>query len=252
LQKTFDSVFAQTFKDFEYIVMDGGSKDGSKEIIEKNADKINYWVSEKDKGVYNAMNNGIAKADGEYLLFLNSGDHLIHENILQEVVVNLSAGIVYGNILLVESDAKSWTGHYPDKLSFQSLMEFALPHSASFIKRAVFEKVGLYDENMKICSDWKFFLDAVAKHNVSYKHLDKTISVFYLDGMSSMEQNKSIIEKEKSAALQKDYPIFVQLNDELAELKERHRNQVKELIAKVALRLRSTRFTKNIKWLQRL
>jgi hypothetical protein len=67
-----------------------------------------------------------------------------------------------------------------------------------------------------------------------------------------MEQNKSIIEKEKSAALQKDYPIFVQLNDELAELKERHRNQVKELIAKVALRLRSTRFTKNIKWLQRL
>jgi hypothetical protein len=73
---------------------------------------------------------------------------------LQEVVVNLSAGIVYGNILLVDSDAKSWTGYYPDKLSFQSLMEFALPHSASFIKRTVFDKVGLYNENMKICSDW--------------------------------------------------------------------------------------------------
>ncbi len=109
LQKTFDSVFEQTFKDFEYIIVDGGSTDGSEEIIERNRDKINYWVSEKDKGVYHAMNKGMAKASGDYLLFLNSGDHFKDENILLEVMPELDGtGIVYGNIFLVESLTKSW------------------------------------------------------------------------------------------------------------------------------------------------
>ena len=82
LQKTFDSLFEQIFKDFEQIVIDGGSTDGSRELIETNVDKISYWVSEKDSGIYNAMNKGIIKATGDYLLFLNSGDHLLHKNIL--------------------------------------------------------------------------------------------------------------------------------------------------------------------------
>src|SRR5215213_3812369 len=84
LQKTFDSVFNQTFTDFEYIIIDGGSSDGSEEIIKENADKFSYWVSEKDDGIYDAMNKGIAKATGDYLLFLNSGDHLLDSSILQK------------------------------------------------------------------------------------------------------------------------------------------------------------------------
>ncbi len=84
---------------------------------------------------------------------------------------------------------------------------------------------------MLICSDWKFFLDAVAKNNVSYKHLDKTISVFYLDGISSIEKNKAIIAKEKSVVLKKEYAIFLQLNEELVALKERHRNRIKESVS---------------------
>ncbi len=74
LQKTIDSVISQTFKDFEWIVIDGGSTDGSKELIEKYSDYISYWVSEPDKGIYNAMNKGIKVAKGDYLEFLNSGD----------------------------------------------------------------------------------------------------------------------------------------------------------------------------------
>ena len=85
LQKTFESVFNQTFQDFEYIVIDGGSTDGSKELIEQYHDKIDYWVSEPDSGIYNAMNKGIVRANGEYLQFLNSGDSLLGENILKNV-----------------------------------------------------------------------------------------------------------------------------------------------------------------------
>ena len=82
LQRTFDSVFAQDFNDFEYIVIDGGSNDGSKELIEENTDKISYWISEPDKGIYNAMNKGIKVANGEYLLFLNSGDKFYNKKSL--------------------------------------------------------------------------------------------------------------------------------------------------------------------------
>ena len=83
-KKTLDSVFRQTGKDFQYIVIDGGSSDGSKELIESNKSKINYWVSEPDKGIYHAMNKGIAKATGEYLLFLNSGDELLNESVIEK------------------------------------------------------------------------------------------------------------------------------------------------------------------------
>ena len=84
LQRTFNSVFNQTWKEFEYVVIDGGSTDGSKELIEKYNDKIDYWVSESDNGIYNAMNKGIKKAKGEYLLFLNSGDNLFNHTVLEE------------------------------------------------------------------------------------------------------------------------------------------------------------------------
>ena len=84
LKRTVESVLNQTWQEFEYIVIDGGSNDGSAEYIESQSEHIDYWVSEPDKGIYNAMNKGIAKARGEYLLFLNSGDHLYSAKVLEE------------------------------------------------------------------------------------------------------------------------------------------------------------------------
>ena len=102
LEKSLKSVTSQDYKDFEYIVIDGGSNDGSKEILEKYSDKINYWVSEPDKGIYNAMNKGIEVANGEYLLFINSGDELFSSGILTEVVPELNgADIIAGNLCTI-------------------------------------------------------------------------------------------------------------------------------------------------------
>lgn len=238
LRKTFDSIFEQTFKDFEQIVIDGGSTDGSSELIKANVDKISYWVSEKDSGIYNAMNKGIVKSTGDYLLFLNSGDHLLHKNILQEVSYNMDGtDIIYGDFFLIESETNSWTGGHPDSLSFNFFVECTLPHSASFIKRSLFEQVGFYDEELLICSDWKFFLDAICRHNASYKHIDKTISVFYLDGISSSASSIEIIKKEKNLVLQRDYPIFMQMNDELTRLKRMKHSKLKKVFKRVSNKL---------------
>ena len=103
LERTFKSVFEQTFQNFEYIVIDGQSIDGSKDLIKANSNKIAYWISEKDHGVYQAMNKGIQQASGEYVLFLNSGDHFTHERILEQTSKELDGtGIVYGNIFLIK------------------------------------------------------------------------------------------------------------------------------------------------------
>ena len=235
LQETFDSVFKQSFSDYEYIVIDGESTDGSKEIIEANKDKISHWVSEKDGGVYHAMNKAIAKASGEYLLFLNSGDHLINNTILNEVSAALDGtDIIYGNIFLIESVTKSWTGNYPARLSFQHFVEGSLPHPASFIRRTVFDTVGLYDESLQICADWKFFLDAICRFNVSYKHLDKTIAVFYLDGLSSTAGSAQIINTEKQSVFQKEYPLFIEMYQQLNQLNTFRNNKLINRFASIA------------------
>ena len=102
LERTINSVVSQTFKDFEWIVIDGGSTDGSKELITQYANHFAYWVSEPDKGIYNAMNKGIKVAKGEYLLFLNSGDWIIDERVAQDFIeTSISADIISGDVCLV-------------------------------------------------------------------------------------------------------------------------------------------------------
>src|SRR5690348_5936351 len=101
LRKTLDSIFTQTFTDYEYIIIDGGSTDGSLEEIKKSQDKLVYWTSEKDEGIYNAMNKGIVKAKGEYTLFMNSGDYLYSEDTLNKVFENANnEDLIYGDAMV--------------------------------------------------------------------------------------------------------------------------------------------------------
>lgn len=207
LEKTIASVLEQTYKNFELVIIDGRSSDGSVSVIEKHKEQLSFSLSEPDTGVYNAMNKGIKNASGEYLLFLNSGDYFINENILENVSKEIDGtDLIYGNIKLVEPSGKSWTGVYPAKLSFDHFVTGSLPHPASFIKKSLFDKVGLYDENLKICSDWKFFLNAVIMHEASYKRIDETIAVFHLDGLSSGKDSELIIAQEKEQVILANYP----------------------------------------------
>lgn len=202
LKRTMLSVFSQTWKEFEYIVIDGGSTDGSKEFIESKNNTIDYWVSEPDYGIYNAMNKGIKVTKGEYLLFLNSGDHFYSDNALSYFIpyLNNNKDILYGNIAV---KAKSeWIKTYPKKLTLQYFINDTLPHPASLIKRVCFGNF-LYDENLKIASDWKFFMLGICKKKLSYLYINKTISTFYLDGISS--KMPQLVEKERKQVLNDEY-----------------------------------------------
>jgi glycosyltransferase involved in cell wall biosynthesis len=215
LQKTISNVFNQTWKAFEYIVIDGGSTDGSLELLDSYGKKIDYWISELDKGVYNAMNKAIQKASGEYLLFLNSGDNFYGDEVLeknQDLISNFD--LIYFNLEVIE-DTKTYIKEYPKILSFAYFVKDTLPHPATFIKKDLFQKVGFYKEDFKIVSDWKFFLDAVCKYKATYLYVDKTLSVFYRDGMSSKPENKNVIYSEKQQVLESDYKPFLQDLDDV-------------------------------------
>ncbi len=207
LQKTIDSVVSQTFKDFEWIVIDGGSTDGSKELIEKYSDHISYWVSEPDKGIYNAMNKGIGVAKGEYLEFLNSGDYLNDHNTLSEFFsVSNQSDILYGNTLL-QSDGK--LVRIPQQKNYLTCYHMAcgtICHPSAFIKKKLFDDFGLYDETLKIVSDWKFFFETIIIRKCSISYYDIDIVVFDNHGISST--NTKQLSDERIYVLKQYLPDY--------------------------------------------
>ncbi|MBS1736015.1 MAG: glycosyltransferase [Bacteroidetes bacterium] len=201
LQKTMQSVFEQTYTDFEYIVIDGGSTDGSKEWIETHRNKLAYCISEKDNGIYHAMNKGIQQAGGEYLLFLNSGDYLLDNKVLENLVKDgVNKDIIYGNIIW-ETNNEYRDGIFPSYLSWRYFREQSLPHQASLIKKTLFENYGLYDESLKIVSDWKHFILAIFKYNCTYQHVDLKVAMCNRNGISCDPKYQSLIKHERESVI---------------------------------------------------
>ena len=192
LQRTIDSVVCQTWRDFEWIVIDGGSTDGSKELLEQYQQHFAYWCSEPDGGVYNAMNKGIARAKGDYLLFLNSGDALYDENVLQTIDdIHSSADIITGQA--IRMDTNELLRQYDKNLLMQLYLD-TLNHQATFIKRELFKDT-CYDESLKIVSDWKFWLEAILWKRASVDVVDIIVTKQDMTGISS-DQKKEYEERE--------------------------------------------------------
>lgn len=219
LKNTIESVFRQSYTDLEYIVVDGGSTDGSKALIKENASKINYWISEPDEGIYHAMNKGIKVAKGDYLLFLNSGDHFYSNKSLSffkpYLLKNDMRDILYGNIL-VKSQIE-FIKTYPEKLTFSYFVKDTLPHPGSLINKKCFNHC-LYDEGLQIVSDWKFFMLGVCKKKYTYKYVNKVISTFYLDGISS--NNIDLVKRERQQVLTKEFFWHLYFNNLLEKVKQ--------------------------------
>ena len=162
LRKTIESVIHQTCQDFEYIVIDGGSTDGSTDVLKEYDAHINYWVSEPDGGIYQGMNKGIKKAQGEYLNFMNSGDCFYDDKRLELVCnTHFDADIIVGSDYYYNSDTRQdFTSNLPPRLSMYSLYKGSFPHQSSFFRRELFNNC-LYDENLRMVSDWKFFIQKI-------------------------------------------------------------------------------------------
>lgn len=208
LQKTMASVFMQTFKNYEYIVIDGGSSDESIAEIEKHTQQLAYWVSEKDKGVYNAMNKGIQRSTGEYLLFLNSGDFLLENNSLYYFFEKDYDQDVLCADIRMNDHPNYWIKKAPDTLSFDFFTTDTLPHQSALIKKELFNRVGLYDESLRFVSDWKFYLNAFCKFDATYLHLPVVTTQYEFRGISSVADNAAALHQERNNVLQTEYALF--------------------------------------------
>jgi len=214
LSKTLESVASQTFTNYEHIIIDGGSTDGSVDIIKDYERKYNgvpghlYWVSEPDKGIYNAMNKGIKVASGEYLEFLNSGDYYFSKHSIMFFNQDLNFDLVFGDDIVEEKDGRRTTIERPDKITINHLLTKTMSHSASFFKNELFVKFGLYNESYKIAADYEFFLK-IFYNGISYLHLNNAITIFETGGISGNPAYDQLRIIEKEAAIKAILPDFI-------------------------------------------
>lgn len=204
LRRTIESVLAQTTHEFEWIVIDGSSTDGSRELIEKNSKHIDYWVSEPDKGIYNAMNKGIKVATGEYFLFLNSGDCFASHDVVEKVLPHLhDDDYIIANV--AESKADGSIGKSTDYAAFINndrnfWYNSTVNHQGMFIKGSCL-KEHPYNENHKIVADWEHVLYQLFVKGGSFRAIN-TLATTYEAGGFSMTNYKKREEERRIVAEQ--------------------------------------------------
>lgn len=264
LRATIDSVAAQTMLDgVEHIIVDGGSTDGSVDVIKEYVQRMDEeglrnkekgkrievkWVSERDRGIYNAMNKGIRMAEGDYCLFLNSGDVLARPDVLSCVLPILSHkpstindkhvayDIYYGDVVKVKGNKKRVL-RYKDQLTADDFVSPypAIHHQAAFIRRDLFESIGLYREDMYIAADWYFFFDAVIMHKASIFHMHDVIAICDMTGLSNTLQKNDPRLMHDAAIRQNAMADYCAVNG--CRLQAINENIIKRYITKIRWRL---------------
>lgn len=183
LEATIRSVRDQTWKNIEYIIVDGGSTDGTLALVEKYRDFVTKWVSEPDKGVYDAMNKGIRMATGDWLYFLGSDD-LLHD---PGVLTRLFDGPFEGNCDLLYGNVKSpaYKGLYDGVFTLEKLLSKNISHQAAFYRKELFQRLGDYDLRYRLHADWDFNLRCFMDKEVRAEYADVLVAEFGAEGMSS-------------------------------------------------------------------
>jgi glycosyltransferase involved in cell wall biosynthesis len=209
LKKTIDSVVSQTFQDFEYIVIDGYSKDESVELI-KQSPRIDYWVSEKDKGIYDAQNKGILQAKGKYLLFLNSGDVFASDDVLKNISKYLAGdkSFYFGNLLL-EKNGVTEKHIAPSIINIDFILNSTLWHPCVFIKADLFKTYGLYNTAFEICGDYEFFVRCLIKPNITTEFINEFVTLFDGNGISNDPTKLELQKQEREKAWQENLSVMV-------------------------------------------
>lgn len=281
LRRTIQSVQAQTFRDFEHIIVDGGSTDDSVDIIRQYADNEairlegykatrqekngkaddtlpNHlitsspitWISEKDRGVYDAQNKGIRLAHGEYCYFLNAGDTFCADDLLERMFSpnslipsspNRLPDILYGNEIIVDGNGQRiGIARGVENPSFVDLYNSCMKHQASFIHRSLFDKYGMYDADMRICSDFDWFFRVIAFHDeVTLQYKDVDIAYFENTGISyhnpelCAKERQQILDCYMSKRMQRDYLLL----GRYTRLSRGGRNKMVKLLLRIANRL---------------
>lgn len=206
LERTLHSIMTQTCRDFEWIVIDGGSTDGSRELIERHQGLMTYWCSEPDRGIYHAMNKGVANTKGEYCLFLNSGDELCDSNVIERLRnIAFSADIVSCDIY-IDGIGRNKLRKSVDNVNAYWIYDNSLYHPSTWIRRSILVECP-YHEEYRTISDWVFFFEAFVLHDCTYQHISFPISVFYKDGLSCNQKYRDMAVADKFNFLKKLFPV---------------------------------------------
>lgn len=201
LEKTILSIVSQTVIDYEFIVIDGGSADNSVDVVKKYENKIKFWVSEKDNGIYDAQNKGVSKATGEYLIFLNSGDSFFDKNVISKFCDFEKANhkkVVYGNTNIIDSDGSSRILCPPQKIDLNFWYANTLNHQAVFMHNSLFQKYGVFSTKYKYASDFEHLFRIFVKEPTEFAYMNELVCNYDNTGLTSKgEFHKLIIEERK-------------------------------------------------------
>lgn len=221
LRKTLASVASQTYANIEHIIVDGASTDGSVDVIKEYENQLNIthstihllWSSEPDNGIYDAMNRGIRKATGEYVQILNSGDLLAAPDVTERMMAALQmkgdgVELLYGNMVKYDYTNNRTLGKSTEvEYSLRQYYTSTMNHDCCYIRRDLFETYGLYDESLKIVSDWKWFLQTIGLGNVKPIYVDIDVTIFDASGIS--ETNLALRNQERRQVLAELMPPAV-------------------------------------------
>lgn len=209
LKKTIASVISQTFSDYEYIIIDGGSCDGSVDEIIPVSDKLAYWVSEPDTGIFNAMNKGIEKSTGDIICFLNSGDQYYSDTAIEMSIVSIAGineycWIYFFDYIHSQSDQNQFQVCSSDVSNKPRLFVKGFGHPSTFYRKEIFNFIGNFDESFKIAADREFYLRAFLKHKLKFAYCSKAVSVFNEGGISTNPKYSRLLMSEEKR-IQKEY-----------------------------------------------
>lgn len=180
----------------EWIIIDGGSTDGSVDFIQQISDRVDVWVSESDGGIYDAMNKGVDKAKGEYVIFMNSGDQFTADILNTELLNTLHADIEYGDCLVTSDHINFSLSKQPANLTFQNFYAGCICHQSTFIRRTL-QTQFLYDSKMRLASCRRFFIDAVVFGAASIQYRPVPIAIYDTNGVSTTQKKRLIEEVDQ-------------------------------------------------------
>ena len=212
LKQTVDSMLEQTVRDYEWIVIDGGSRDGSREFLKEHEARFTYVVSEPDRGIYNALNKGAHLAHGEYLYFLNAGDRLYAPDVLQRMLEAGDADLLYGDVCFCYPDREN-VGRQPEQLTLQYLRKAPLNHQSTLVRRSCFEQLGGFDERFSIAADWRLLLQ-MKLQDCRFLYVPLVVCRYDMSGISAC--SKDLMEADRQQFFRELVPaVYLEVLDEL-------------------------------------
>ena len=221
IKEAMQSVLSQTYSDIEYVVIDGKSKDNTVNLINNYKEKLGYFISEKDNGLYDAMNKGILACTGEVIGILNSDD-LYHDSgvvaaVMEQFINDAELDILYADLVYVKKDdTNKVVRKWKTKSYYSTFFENANvpPHPALFVRNKVYENVGLFDLQYKLAADYELMLRMFKKHEFKSKHFNKLVIKMRLGGATNqsfaniVSQNKEILRAWKNNGLQAPFYLM--------------------------------------------